>query len=513
MAKTMQAAIISSIMLLILSSLFSCKKGGSGLSDDKDTDRNESNDKINFDPIPTFRITTDAGSSTSPSLTWTGTEYGVSWQDDRDGNSEIYFARISSNGIKWGEDVRITTDGRQSRYPSLIWTGSEYGISWQDDRDGTPEIYFARISADGVKQGEDLRITIKAANNFWHSLVWLNSEYGALWDDYQDGKHRIYFARLSPEGIKQGTTLRITAEPTTSSSPALVWSGSEYLVSWYDQRRGMFETIFFVRLSSDGFRQNAILHTTNEHNDNPDKIWSGSEYRLIWQNYSDPDIVFYRLSTSKRDEDDSFFIRKTVDASTGTDPSLIWTGSGYGLSWQDDRDGNLEIYFTRISTGYKQYQGIQTYAPTMHYYPSLIWAGSEYGSNGHYELYWNRLHIRPNGPHSNGPHALVYPAPAREGTTMTRDEILRISDRFKKIKIEPYGSVEGRRNEGNFLFPIIENGMSIQEVRALLGEPSEIKSYPERKGQTEWIYQLDGFYNYWINVIFLNDEVVEKTIM
>ena len=37
---------------------------------------------------------------------------------------------------KMGSDVRVTNAARESYYPSLVWTGSEYGVSWDDLRDG-----------------------------------------------------------------------------------------------------------------------------------------------------------------------------------------------------------------------------------------------------------------------------------------------------------------------------------------------------------------------------------------
>jgi hypothetical protein len=101
------------------------------------------------------RITTDPAVSKCPSLVWTGSEYGASWHDDRDGNFEIYFARISATGSKVGTDVRITNDPAESGSfnvlpcgTSLAWTGSEFGVVWSDDRGSGSlryDIYFNRI--------------------------------------------------------------------------------------------------------------------------------------------------------------------------------------------------------------------------------------------------------------------------------------------------------------------------------------------------------------------------------
>ncbi|MBN1798844.1 MAG: hypothetical protein JW822_09715 [Spirochaetales bacterium] len=151
------------------------------------------------------RITNAIGDSMYASLVWTGTEYGVAWSDNRDGNSEIYFTRINSSGIKQGADIRITNALDISMDTSLVCTGTEYGVAWEYLRDGNFEIYFARINSSGVKQGADIRITNDTSASGTPSLVYAGSEYGLAWNDNRDGigNYEIYFARLYPDGTKK----------------------------------------------------------------------------------------------------------------------------------------------------------------------------------------------------------------------------------------------------------------------------------------------------------------------
>ena len=126
---------------------------------------------------------------------WKG-KYTISWYDHRDGNYEIYFARLSSAGAKLGADLRVTNNASASYLPSLSWTGSEFGVSWTDYRDGNWEIYFARISFAGAKLGSDLRVTNNAGLSYWPSLSWTSSEFGVSWHDSRGGNQGIYFARI-----------------------------------------------------------------------------------------------------------------------------------------------------------------------------------------------------------------------------------------------------------------------------------------------------------------------------
>ena len=74
------------------------------------------------------RVTIDAGISSLPSLVWRGAELGLAWSDSRDGNREIYFARLDSAGNLVGGPRRVTFDTALSTDPRLEWTGSEYRI-------------------------------------------------------------------------------------------------------------------------------------------------------------------------------------------------------------------------------------------------------------------------------------------------------------------------------------------------------------------------------------------------
>ena len=303
-----------------------------------------------------LRVTFAASDSWYPFLAWTGSEFGVSWMDNRYGYSEIYFARVSSSGAKLGSDLRVTSAASYSGYPSLAWTGSEFGVSWMDDRDGNPEIYFGRISSTGTKIGADVRIT-NDANIWltyygWNSLAWTGSEFGVSWMDYRDNfDGEIYFARISSSGAKIGADVRITNATGGREYPSLVWTGSEYGVSWEDNRDGNFE-IYFARISGSGTKIGADVRITNDANYSGilSLVWTGSEFGVSWMDDRDGndeiEIYFARISASgtKIGAD----VRITNDANDSYFPSLAWAGSEYGVCWMDHRDGNWEIYFARI---------------------------------------------------------------------------------------------------------------------------------------------------------------------
>ncbi len=179
--------------------------------------------------------------SDQPHAAWTGSGYGVAWQDGRDGNGEIYFARLDAAGVKIGGDVRVTDDAARQDSPEIVWTGSEYGVAWNDERNGNGEIYFARLDATGARIGAEIRITNDPADSTYPTspgLAWNGEEYAVAWRDGRDGNTEIYLARLDATGNPLGTDVRVTYEPHASNSARVVWTGTDYRVAWNDGRDG-----------------------------------------------------------------------------------------------------------------------------------------------------------------------------------------------------------------------------------------------------------------------------------
>ena len=69
----------------------------------------------------------------------------MAWQEGSFGSTEIYFARLASDGSVLGDLVRVTSSDGDARAPSLVYNGETYALAWQDSRDGNDEIYFVTV--------------------------------------------------------------------------------------------------------------------------------------------------------------------------------------------------------------------------------------------------------------------------------------------------------------------------------------------------------------------------------
>ncbi len=87
----------------------------------------------------------DADSASGPSLAPAGVELGIAWHDGALGGTEPAVGWLSAGSARLTGLVRIGDHPAPSRSGSLAFAGSAYGLAWTDERDGNEEIYFARV--------------------------------------------------------------------------------------------------------------------------------------------------------------------------------------------------------------------------------------------------------------------------------------------------------------------------------------------------------------------------------
>lgn len=192
------------------------------------------------------RVTTDGARQSYPILKYSGQGFGLAWTDWRDGNREIYFRRLEIDGRPAGNEVRITSNGADSAWPDLAWNPDrrEWAIVWHDTRDGNAEVYFQRLDAMGAKLGGEVRLTSAGGFSGYPSIDWNGFEYGVSWQDERvtTGKPAIYFMQLSGTGVKNGNDLRLSSGNGSATFTTALWNGTTFAFCWRDDRNGATNT-------------------------------------------------------------------------------------------------------------------------------------------------------------------------------------------------------------------------------------------------------------------------------
>ena len=260
--------------------------------------------KSNAQWLPDVRLTTDpAISNTSNNNAWcvaaSGNDVHAVWNDNRDGNNEIYYKRSTDGGVSWETDTRLTNNSAYSYIPSISVSGSVVHVVWLDLRDGNWEIYYNRSTDAGISWGADTRLTNHFADSYTPSISVSGSVLHVVWYDNRDNNYEIYYKRSTDGGVSWGADTRLTDNSADSYISSISVSGSVVHVVWADSRDGNFE-IYCKRSTDGGITWGADTRLTN----NPAYSYyssvslSGSVVHVVWLDNRDGDWeMYYKRST------------------------------------------------------------------------------------------------------------------------------------------------------------------------------------------------------------------------
>ncbi len=148
------------------------------------------------------RLTNNPADSRYASVSVSGSVVHVVWQDLRDGiKEEIYYKRSMDGGTTWGVDTRLTNNSYFSEFPSVSVSGSVVHVVWEDDRDGNTELYYKHSTDGGTNWGADTRLTNNPAFSRHSSVSVSGSSVHVVWEDSRDGNYEIYYKRDSTGNI------------------------------------------------------------------------------------------------------------------------------------------------------------------------------------------------------------------------------------------------------------------------------------------------------------------------
>ena len=305
---------------------------------------------------PDLRVTSNTAESHHPSVSVSGSVLHVVWQDNRDGNFEIYYKRSTDGGIGWGGDTRLTNDSAESRYPSAAVSGQAIHVVWYDSRDGNEEIYYKRSTDGGSSWGTDTRLSNDPAWSTFASVSVSGSVVLVVWADLRDAGWEIYYKRSADGGISWGPETRLTYSIRWAEYPSVSVSGSVVHVVWQDDRHTT-EEVYYIRSTDGGASWGAETRLTNNTawSLRPCVSVSGSVVHVVWHDYRDGNAEIYYKRSPDGGSSWEADTRLTSNSAYSENPSVSASGSppngGVHVVWQDDRDGNYGIYYEGDPTG------------------------------------------------------------------------------------------------------------------------------------------------------------------
>lgn len=189
--------------------------GAMELCDALDNDCNgviDDNTSLVVSGMPPIRVSPmDATRSSAAGLAFDGQSFGASMTSTVAGRNQGQFQQISSDGKLVGPPQRIARVNAESYGGPLVWSGERYLTAYEDARqDDNYEIYFDQLNRNGERVIEDVRVTIADDYSLRPSVMWTGAEALVIWDDRRFGDPALFGQRISASGELLGNNQRLT---------------------------------------------------------------------------------------------------------------------------------------------------------------------------------------------------------------------------------------------------------------------------------------------------------------
>lgn len=249
-----------------------------------------------------IRLTNSTGYSGTPCLAISDSILHVVWEDKRDGNSEIYYKRSRDAGMSWESDIRLTNAIGISEIPSVSVSGNDVHVAWDDNRDLNYEIYYKRSTDGGLSWDSDIRLTENVLSSFFTCITSSENFVHIVWIDTRFGNDEILYKRSIDGGNTWSIDTRLTNASGTSEYPNIIANGSFLHLVWDDDRNPDYE-IYYKRSVNNGNNWEPDVRLTNYKSllkDFPAVAVSRSTVHIVWEETRQGDgwEIYYKKNPS-----------------------------------------------------------------------------------------------------------------------------------------------------------------------------------------------------------------------
>ncbi len=297
-------------------------------------------------------------SSVNPAIACSGQNVYIAWQDDRNGDWDI-FAKFSTNGgASWQAEPRLDAApaGADAINPQIACNGEAVCVVWLDLRMIQDIRSNRTINAGQWWSGEQTVTTGGAGFPYSPQIAFSGSHVYVTWHQGAGSDHDIYVATSNDWGTSWGSPARVDCDSGSADStdPCIAVSGNFALVAWSDDRNGSYDVYF--NSSSDwgaSFGSTAVRLDTDTAGSadsfSPRIDASGLAVYVVWKDLRDgAGDVRANVSQDAGANWLATDLRMDTDAAGLCDSDSIRvsaSGSNAYVAWRDFRSGSMaDIY-------------------------------------------------------------------------------------------------------------------------------------------------------------------------
>jgi len=276
----------------------------------------------------------------------------VTWDDNRN-PSGIYFQRFTAQGEIISNNIRVS----YGAIPDIsVHKDGSYVITYSshDYMGSSNNVYCQRYDAAGNSIGSSFRVNDTSHVSVYASSIDMDTlgNFTIAWYDSRSENIDIYAQRFDTSGNPVGANFKVNDEGVSYGSyyPSIAYSLSgQLLVTWY-KSYDIFGQVYDKSGNPIGTNFRINSNPAESQYDPDATSLTDSNFIVVWEDYRYPQGIYGQVIDPEGNPVDTSFKISDVRA---YNPSVDASPEGgFVVSWQDDRDGNSNIYAQQYKPDY-----------------------------------------------------------------------------------------------------------------------------------------------------------------
>ncbi len=199
-----------------------------------------------------------AENSKKPAVYENSGNYDLVWQDFRNGNWDIYYAKVTPSGFKLVNDSRITTYPGKDANPKIISKGNMIFVFWNRYIDNHWSIYYARLHYSNKNISIEIppMVITETTNNCTNPDVTMDKDgfLHVVWQQWTGTNWDVFYDKLDISGKKVFSPINISRDKTNSTKPKIISTPDNKIeITWIDDNPSPGYSIMYRGLDCCGY--------------------------------------------------------------------------------------------------------------------------------------------------------------------------------------------------------------------------------------------------------------------
>jgi len=304
---------------------------------------------------PPIVLAAAADSIGPPAVCYGAGEFLIAWAQHADGRPRLLGIRASPGGAVLDETPFVLGEGRgEERTPALAFDGQRYLLAWTQK---TTAISVGRIMGrfvlpGGVIDGPALSIDGSAESAVTPAVVYSSSQYVITWNAIrQPGTVYVRARRVSPAGVLIGERTDVVQDAGVRLEASASSDGENYLICWVHSG-GSGAGVYTVGMNAAGELRGAPVRISGQaESDKVSAAWTGSRYVVAYSSRrvgeEEPGLLVAWIGrdNSMQGTETTISLSPAAQLPCG----LAFGGSEYLVVWEEPCSDGWRVRGARVS--------------------------------------------------------------------------------------------------------------------------------------------------------------------